>query len=357
MMNTGMTTKTWSNAVQPNGLKESHENTSSADEKSPYGDKDVGTVLNEIADPNWVDPSKVQRTIKKDLDRDAFFKLMLTQMKNQDPMNPMQSHEMAAQLAQFTSLEQLFNVNQNLEALKKTQTPLLDYQSLNFLGKEISADSSKIVRTKDDDKHEIHFDLGQNANETVIVIKDADGKEMKKLNFGALKKGPNKVHWNGFQDNGFKAPLGDYTFTIEAKSGDTKIAAKTEYNGKITGVQYTSKGPLLLIGNQTVYLSDVKKILDPVAAAPAPTPTTVPPGSKLMHLTGAKNPDGTPVVEEVKAKAVKPEGAEPLEATQPEQFVKPEDKKMNLAPIKEPTEQFKQVAKYANSASKEVKKK
>jgi len=355
MMNTSMTTKTWSTAVQPSGIKESQDKTAPADEKSPYGDKDVGTVLNEIADPNWVDPSKVQRTIKKDLDRDAFFKLMLTQMKNQDPMNPMQSHEMAAQLAQFTSLEQLFNVNQNLEALKKTQTPLLDYQSLNFLGKEISADSSKIVRTKDDDKHEIHFDLGQNANETSIVIKDADGKEVKTLKFGALKKGPNKVNWNGFQENGFKAPLGDYTFTIEAKSGDTKIAAKTEYNGKITGVQYTSKGPLLLIGNQTVYLSDVKKILDPTAsAAPsAAVPPKVPPGSKLMHLTGAKDAKGNPVVEEVKPES----SPEALEAKDPDQLVKPEEKKAVLPPIKEPSEQFKQIAKYATSASKEEKKK
>src|SRR3954471_19041347 len=124
-MNIGMTTKNWG-APQDQHLASDKSNKISAD-KNPFGDKDVGTVLNEIADPNYIDPAKVQREHKTDLDKDAFFKLMLTQMKNQDPMNPMQSHEMAAHLAQFTSLEQMFNMNSNLEAIKNTQNPMKDY--------------------------------------------------------------------------------------------------------------------------------------------------------------------------------------------------------------------------------------
>src|SRR5689334_10769007 len=126
--------RAWSPAAQESSLKADKDQKLAAGQ-NPYGDKPVGDVLNEIADPNWIDPKKVQREVNKDLNKDAFFKLMLTQMKNQDPTNPLPSHEMAAQLAQFTSLEQLFNVNSNLEELKKAQTPMSDYQVLNFIGK------------------------------------------------------------------------------------------------------------------------------------------------------------------------------------------------------------------------------
>ncbi|MGE5087339.1 MAG: flagellar hook capping FlgD N-terminal domain-containing protein, partial [Bacillota bacterium] len=75
-------------------------NTLSAQDKAKVGEEDLGAVANKLSDPNWTDPSKKVRTAgNPNLDKDAFFKLMLAQMKNQDPTNPMKSHEMAAQLA------------------------------------------------------------------------------------------------------------------------------------------------------------------------------------------------------------------------------------------------------------------
>src|SRR5438445_10608183 len=77
-------------------------NTLSTQDKAKTGEEDVGSIANKLADPNWTDPSKkVRATGNPSLDKDAFFKLMLAQMKNQDPTNPMKSHEMAAQLANF----------------------------------------------------------------------------------------------------------------------------------------------------------------------------------------------------------------------------------------------------------------
>ncbi|MGE3972985.1 MAG: flagellar hook capping FlgD N-terminal domain-containing protein [Bdellovibrionales bacterium] len=265
MMDIGKTTKAWANSAnaKENRLEVAKGTKHSATEK-PFGDKDVGTVLNEIADPNWVDPAKVQREQKKDLDRDAFFKLMLAQMKNQDPYNTIESHEMAAQLAQFTSLEQMFNINNNLEAIKRGQAPASDYQALNFLGKEISADSSLITRTSDEDKHDLRFSLNGDATEVKVTVKDEAGDVVKVFNMNNLKKGKNEILWNGYSEQGFKQNVGEYRFTVEAKSGTGKtVAADTNTTGRITGVQYTAKGPLLMIGNTTVYLSDVKKILEP----------------------------------------------------------------------------------------------
>src|SRR5690606_22005598 len=101
-------TQTWSNAEQQSSLRgDGTQNMSAADREKILGDKDLGEYLNKIADPNWIDPKKARQVGGTELDKDAFLKLFLAQLKNQDPMNTMDSHELAAQLAQFTSLEKL----------------------------------------------------------------------------------------------------------------------------------------------------------------------------------------------------------------------------------------------------------
>ena len=87
MISTSRSTQTWSKSPQTTSSKSDGQQVLSPDDlKKALGDKDLGTVLNEIADPNYVDPSKPKNNAKKDLDKDAFFKLMLAQMKNQDPL-------------------------------------------------------------------------------------------------------------------------------------------------------------------------------------------------------------------------------------------------------------------------------
>lgn len=77
------------------------------------------------------------------MDKDAFMKLMLAQMKHQDPTNPMQSHELAAQLAQFSSVEQLQNLNTTMTDMRNGQKPSESFQALNFIGKAVSGGLGK----------------------------------------------------------------------------------------------------------------------------------------------------------------------------------------------------------------------
>jgi flagellar basal-body rod modification protein FlgD len=296
--------------------------------ESPFGDKDIGTVLNEIADPNYVDASKVQRQHSGELDKDAFFKLMLTQMQNQDPMNPMQSHEMAAQLAQFTGLEQMVNMNSNLEAIKNGQNPMKDYQALSFIGKEVAADSSLLIRTKDDASHELRFTLGSDASEGKIKIKNEAGDVVRELAIHDLKKGKNTIRWDGNNENGQKTGEGEYKFAVEAETAaGKKVTVDTNTSGRITGIQFTKRGPLLLIGNQQVYLADVKKIVDPVAQAPATAeaaPAAAPASTAAAGAPPAPNP--VPLAPQNSAKTL--EGAKMLNTQQAHQL------EQNAAPAK-----------------------
>ena len=132
-------TKTWNDAV-PNVIqKSSGDHLNSAKDMQQFQGQDVGDVLNKIADPNYVDPSKKVRAVGSDkMDKDAFMRMMLAQMKNQDPTNPLKSHEMAAQMAQFSGLEQMQNVNTTLTEMLKGQKPQESFLSAEFFASTIN---------------------------------------------------------------------------------------------------------------------------------------------------------------------------------------------------------------------------
>ncbi|MBC7371522.1 MAG: flagellar biosynthesis protein FlgD [Bdellovibrionaceae bacterium] len=276
------------------------KNLSVADQ-AKFGDDHVGDVLNKIADPNWVDPSKKMRTAGNDkLDKDAFFKLMIAQMKNQDPTNPLKSHEMAAQLANFSSLEQMQNMNTTLVEMKNGQKPSENYQALNLIGKAVAGDSSAITRAASDRDHEFRFTLPMDASDAVIKVTNAEGEVLKSYDLKNLKTGENKITWNGQDEKGNKLAPGEYKFAIEAKSGEKKIAVKTEFSGTITGINYTPEGPVLLVGSQTIKMRDVRKITDPSLLSN---------DQKIKDVTGQdlpKTPEQMKTITEGNKEAAKP---------------------------------------------------
>lgn len=265
MMGISTGVKAWSETPQESSLKLDDRKNITAEELKQIGGENVGETLNKIADPNYIDPSKKIRAVGNDkLDKDAFMKLMLAQMKNQDPTNPLKSHEMAAQLAQFSSLEQLQNINTSLDQIHKGQKPTETYQALNFIGKAVSGDSAKVIRGKGDKDHSFNFVLPEDVKLADIVVKNGEGETVRKVQLHDLKKGDNRWNWNGEGENGLQASTGEYRFIIEAKNAaGKKVGVKTDFDGIITGVNYTAEGPVLLVGDQAVKLKDVKKIVDP----------------------------------------------------------------------------------------------
>ncbi|MEQ1664432.1 MAG: flagellar hook capping FlgD N-terminal domain-containing protein [Bdellovibrionales bacterium] len=258
-------TQTWSTAQQQSSLKGDGVQSMSAKEKdSVLGDQELGDYLNKVADPNWVDPTKTRRVGNSELDKDAFLKLFLAQLKNQDPTNPMQSHELAAQLAQFTSLEKLNNIDTGISAMNKKDDPSKSYDALNLIGKAVGGDSSKIFRGDIKSKHDVTFNLGAAATEVELSVRNSAGQEVKKLIAHNLKPGPNKVNWDGMIDSGAAAQEGEYNVVISAKNSvGQKIAAETKFEGRVSGVNFTAEGPVLMVGKQSIKMSDVKKIFDP----------------------------------------------------------------------------------------------
>lgn len=279
------------------------------------GAENVGDLLNKVADPNWTDPSKKTRAVGNDkLDKDAFFKLMLAQMKNQDPTNPLKSHEMAAQLASFSSLEQMQNMNTTLTELKNGQKPTEQFQVLNLLGKGVAGDSSRVTRNQGDKSHDFVFNLPMKAKEAEIRVRNADGEVIKSYKLNNLKEGENRLPWNGQDENGNTVPAGEFQFFIEAKNEQgQKMAIKTDFEGTISGVNYTPEGPVLLIGTQTIRLKDVKKIIDSSLLATSQKTNDI----DLNSQTAPKAPANDSLVPQKAPQPTdgsKPNSAKPVEA-------------------------------------------
>lgn len=270
MMNAKIGTKTWTDKPADSIRKSEGVATVSAQDQERLGISqsqggDVGSVLNRIADPNYTDPAKRVRAVGNDkLDKDAFMKLMLAQMKNQDPTNPLKSHEMAAQLAQFSGVEQMMNINTTLNDMKNAQKPTESFQALNLIGKAVAGDSAKVIRVKGDKTHDFTYNLPDDAQDIKIKVRNETGDVVRTVDIKNQKKGEQTWTWNGQSEQGTTTPAGEYQFLIEAKtSSGKKLYVKTDFEGMISGISYSHEGPVLLVGNQSVKFKDVKKIVDP----------------------------------------------------------------------------------------------
>ena len=239
-----------------------------AERQKYYGGKDIGEILNKVSDPNWVDPAKQRKVGGSEMDKDAFLKLFLAQMKNQDPTNPLQNHELASHLAQFTTLEKLNNINTGIDQMVQQSNPDKSFETLSLIGKGVAGDSSKILRSDETSEHAVQFSLPGKALTATVEIKDAKQNTIRTIELNSLEPGTNSFTWKGDRDDGSTATPGEYRADIIAKDpSGRKLAVATGFKGIVTGVNFSAGGPVLMIGNQTIKLSDVKSIFEPKATA------------------------------------------------------------------------------------------
>ncbi len=238
---------------------------SARDRAEHFNNRSLDQILNQITNPEWLDPNKQLRTVGSDaMDKDAFLKMLLAQLQNQDPTNPLQSHEMAAQLAQFTSLEKLANIDEGISKLASAQQPDRNMDSLNLIGKAVAGDSAMIFRSEQGQSHPIRYDLAASAASAEIKILDKDGEVVRTMVFTNQREGRNQVTWNGLADDGSVARPGEYRAEVQAKaSNGAGVHASTRFEGVITGVNFTPQGPVMMVGEQQIRMADIQSIVDP----------------------------------------------------------------------------------------------
>jgi len=211
------------------------------------------------AAPNGIESYMTEKTV---LGKEDFLKLLVAQLANQDPLNPMESTEFTAQLAQFSSLEQLTNVNKNLDYLRLYQISMNNAQAVNFIGKTVKAVGDSIS-VKDGASNPVQFNLAGDAAEVNVYIYDASGTLVKTLNGGALSSGEHSLEWDGTNENGETVSDGTYTFEVSAAdaSGET-IASLTYMTVEVTGVTFKGGNAYLLAGDIEISMSDIIEVTE-----------------------------------------------------------------------------------------------
>ncbi|MGD9156979.1 MAG: flagellar hook capping FlgD N-terminal domain-containing protein [Desulfobacteraceae bacterium] len=193
------------------------------------------------------------------LGRDAFMKLFLAQMNHQDPLNPMDTSQFSAQLAQFSTLEQLYNVNENLESIESIQSNDSRYQVLNLIGKEVQAESNKLILS-DGESAKGAFHLEETA-ECVIRIYDEDGNAIRDIELDLLEAGNHTFEWEGLDDEGNLLTSGMYIYALRAVSPSGDIVASEKYiQGTITRVNMESEEPVMYIDQIPLTMAQLKNI-------------------------------------------------------------------------------------------------
>jgi flagellar basal-body rod modification protein FlgD len=196
------------------------------------------------------------------LGKDDFLKIFLAQIQYQDPLNPMEGTEFTAQLAQFSSLQQLFNVNDNLESIKDAGSDQARYDALNFMGKDIVAKGDQLS-LGDAGTANGAFQIQQSAECSVSVI-DGTGNLVRSISLGPLDAGQHSFEWDGMNNSGLRSSPGVYTFKVNAvDETGTSVLADTMTSGKVTRVNLEGDTPILYVGDIPVNYDQVLDISMP----------------------------------------------------------------------------------------------
>jgi flagellar basal-body rod modification protein FlgD len=208
-------------------------------------------------------------TKSKSLDKDAFLRLLTTQLQNQDPLNPTDSTEFTAQLAQFSSLEQLSNVNETLNTLKLYEASINNAQAVGFIGKDIIA-NGKSIEMKGGQPVSCDYELPAAAKSVVVTIYDATGNFVRDYQKTALAAGKQSLTWDGRDRNGNTVADGAYTFEVQAlDQKGAKLNVTTFSKGTVTGVTFEDGITYLITGRNKTAIGNVTQVTQ--AAAPAAT--------------------------------------------------------------------------------------
>ena len=192
--------------------------------------------------------------------RDAFMQLLVTQLRNQDPMDPMDAREMVTQLSELTSVEELRSIDHRLTALEIATGGMANTQVAGLVGKHVSANGAGL-RLSEAGPAKGVYSLSESAKEVTITIRNEAGEEVRTIEIGAGYAGSHGFEWDGLDASGARMPPGRYAVEVSATNAEgNPVEANTEVQGLVTGISYESGYPELIVGEARLLLGDVTSI-------------------------------------------------------------------------------------------------
>ena len=193
--------------------------------------------------------------------QDRFMTLLVTQMKNQDPLNPMDNAQVTSQMAQLSTVTGIDKMNATLEALNGSYKANQALQSAGMIGHGVLVPGKNVNLT--DGKAFMGIEFTEPADKVEVTIKDASGKTIRTISLGAQQAGTLPLGWDGNDDKGVAAANGQYTFSVSATRAGKAVEGVTALSfGMVNSVSNGTQGVKLSVGNVgEVDMSAVKQIL------------------------------------------------------------------------------------------------
>lgn len=194
------------------------------------------------------------------MNKDDFLKLFVTQLQNQDPLNPQDGTQFVTQLAQLTQVEQAYNTNTILQNMLNQGNNSATLAAISLIGKQVEAPGDQ-VDLQSGNPASINMSLDRAANQVTVSVLDANGALVKTLTAGAMAAGAGSVAWDGTNNAGVQLSSGAYSFSIAALDADgNKVPGTPLIKGKVDGVDMSGINPVLAIGNVKLNLTDVTSV-------------------------------------------------------------------------------------------------
>jgi flagellar basal-body rod modification protein FlgD len=198
---------------------------------------------------------------KDELGREEFLTLLIAQLQNQDPLNPLESADFTAQLAQFSSLEQLFGMNETLAVIQQNLAAQQNGNVLDYIGKVVKTNGNTVF-IEEGNIESNTYTLEDEA-EVMIYIYNTEGVEVRRIYAGWNEAGEHDLSWDGRDNNGDLVGDGIYFFEVEAIDEDGFTVPYSAYlTGEVTGVTYQNSIPYLMIGNNLVAPESVIEVAE-----------------------------------------------------------------------------------------------
>jgi flagellar basal-body rod modification protein FlgD len=192
--------------------------------------------------------------------QDRFLKLLVAQLKNQDPLNPMDNAQMTSQMAQMSTVEGIEKLNTTLNSMVESVSNSQSMQAASLIGKNVMVPGNQLTLSKGAAYAGIN--LAKAADNVKIHILDSTGKEVQVESLGAQKAGVLNFAWDGKLSDGTTAADGTYKFTVEATQGGSSVTVDALQIGTVSALVRTSSGFQLDLGSLGTFdFANVQQVL------------------------------------------------------------------------------------------------
>lgn len=206
---------------------------------------------------NGTTTKKTQTKIEEAQDR--FLKLLTTQLKNQDPLNPMDNAEMTSQLAQISTVDGIEKLNATLQKMMASTVDAEAMQAASMVGRNVMVPGSGLELTEAGAVSGIV--LEGFADKVTVTVKDSNGLVMRTLNLGDLDAGVHNFAWDGKTDAGVQATKGNYSISVEATRDSEKVTGTTLELASVQSVTRSPTGTTIDVGRLgQLAMSAIKQI-------------------------------------------------------------------------------------------------